>query len=479
MIDIIIPIYNSRKTLENTLSSINDQIIDVDINIYLIDDYSDESYEDIIEKYSNLNINYYKLDENKGPGVAREYGLSKSSGDYIVFLDSDDVFYDNNSISVLYKAITSGEYDVVRSVIYEETDNGVVVWENENIGLHGKIYRREFLNKYDIHFNEYRSNEDVGFNALIRICGANYNDIKDVTYIWCNNKDSITRSNRESYADIDSINYSLNIIWALKQALLKVDQDYQFVVESLLEIYSRYLNASNEDTKKVLIENAEIIFNFINKNNLDNIIRDFSFKERYDSDYVDETIKWVRDNDKSEYKQTLLSDEDYEDQRYHLQLLEQFNSKIVHTVDEYDDLTQKMFGYISPKTEIIAPINATWGCKNVYVGKGTFINSNVTFVDDGKITIGNGVSIGPNVSIITLNHAVNVYDRLNCLVSIKDVNIEDHVWIGAGAIILPGVTIGENSVIGAGSVVTKDVPPNVLAYGNPCKVIKEINQEEK
>ena len=84
-----------------------------------------------------------------------------------------------------------------------------------------------------------------------------------------------------------------------------------------------------------------------------------------------------------------------------------------------------------------------------------------------------------NVSIITLNHAVNVYDRLNCLVSIKDVNIEDHVWIGAGAIILPGVTIGENSVIGAGSVVTKDVPPNVLAYGNPCKVIKEINQEEK
>lgn len=92
----------------------------------------------------------------------------------------------------------------------------------------------------------------------------------------------------------------------------------------------------------------------------------------------------------------------------------------------------------------------------------------------GKITIGNNVSIAPNICIITEEHAIDVAQRLAGLEYTHSVNIGDNVWICAGVLVLPGVTIGANSVIGAGSVVTKDIPPNSLAVGNPCRVIRTL-----
>ena len=94
------------------------------------------------------------------------------------------------------------------------------------------------------------------------------------------------------------------------------------------------------------------------------------------------------------------------------------------------------------------------------------------------VIIGNNVFIAPNVSIITEEHAMNVKQRAEGLEYTHPVHIGDNVWICTGVIVLPGVTIGENSVIGAGSVVPKDIPPNSLAVGNPCKVIRQISQEE-
>ena len=120
---------------------------------------------------------------------------------------------------------------------------------------------------------------------------------------------------------------------------------------------------------------------------------------------------------------------------------------------------------------IIPPFYTEFG-KNTKIGKNVFINSCCRFQDNGGIEIGDNTMIGPNVTIVTVNHVLNPKTRINAFV--KPVIISKNVWIGADCTILPGVTIGENSVIGAGSVVTKDVPDNVVVAGNPAKLIKKI-----
>lgn len=121
------------------------------------------------------------------------------------------------------------------------------------------------------------------------------------------------------------------------------------------------------------------------------------------------------------------------------------------------------------------PIYFCYG-KNINIGEGCYINFNCNFVDDGKITIGNHVMFGPAVIVATVSHPINPNFREYMYAD--PVTIEDNCWIGAGTIICPGVTIGENSVIGAGSVVTKDIPSNSVAVGNPCKVLRTIDEND-
>ncbi|WP_324612474.1 sugar O-acetyltransferase [Massiliimalia timonensis] len=111
------------------------------------------------------------------------------------------------------------------------------------------------------------------------------------------------------------------------------------------------------------------------------------------------------------------------------------------------------------------------------MGEDFFLNVDCKLLDSGKITIGDHVFIAPNVCIITEEHAMDVKQRLEELEYARPVTIGDNVWICAGALILPGVTIGANSIIGAGSVVTKDIPENSLAVGNPCNVSRNISQK--
>lgn len=114
---------------------------------------------------------------------------------------------------------------------------------------------------------------------------------------------------------------------------------------------------------------------------------------------------------------------------------------------------------------------------NIEIGEGTYVNFNCNFVDDSKIIIGKRVLIGPAVTITTVGHPIHPDYR--SYMYADSVTIEDNCWIGAGAIICPGVTIGQNSVIGAGSVVIKDIPANVVAVGNPCRVLRAIGEKDK
>lgn len=141
------------------------------------------------------------------------------------------------------------------------------------------------------------------------------------------------------------------------------------------------------------------------------------------------------------------------------------------------EMMHEIFGSVGEGVWIEPPLTLAFG-KTVTIGEHTYINSNLTLVDDYKINIGKGVLFAPNVTISATGHPVHYKLRPHGEMYSFEVNIGDNVWIGSNVVICPGVTIGENSVIGAGSVVVKDIPANVIAVGNPCKVLREITDRD-
>jgi len=142
------------------------------------------------------------------------------------------------------------------------------------------------------------------------------------------------------------------------------------------------------------------------------------------------------------------------------------------------ELMKQLFGSMGEHVWMEPPIRMAYG-SNTTVGSHVYMNFNLTVIDDYKVTIGNHVMFGPNVTIAVTNHPLHPDVRRDGGMFTLPVVIEDDVWIGSGAIIVPGVTIGRGSVIGAGSVVTKDIPANVIAVGNPCRVLREITERDR
>lgn len=162
-----------------------------------------------------------------------------------------------------------------------------------------------------------------------------------------------------------------------------------------------------------------------------------------------------------------------------LEKLYDFNATRPSEMEKREKLLKEMFGSIGEGCYIEPPFHANWGGKHVYMGKGVYANFNLTLVDDGNIYIGDYVMFGPNVTIATAGHPVEPHLRQRALQYNADIHIGNNVWIGAAAVILPGVSIGDNSVIGAGSVVTKDIPEGVVAVGNPCRVLRKIGEKDR
>ena len=172
-----------------------------------------------------------------------------------------------------------------------------------------------------------------------------------------------------------------------------------------------------------------------------------------------------------------LDDEENMDLQAHTKsLVRKFNTLPPEDMEGREALLKDIFGNVGENVWIVPPLTAAVG-KYVSIGEGTYANMNLTLIDDWQITIGKHVLIGPNVTLCTTGHSIHPKHRADGMYSFP-ITIEDNVWLGANVIVLPGVTIGENSVIGAGSVVTRDIPANVIAFGSPCKVYREINDHD-
>ena len=162
-----------------------------------------------------------------------------------------------------------------------------------------------------------------------------------------------------------------------------------------------------------------------------------------------------------------------------LEKLYDYNATRPSEYEKREALLKEMFAEIGEGCYIEPPFHANWAGKHVHFGNNVYANFNLTLVDDTDIYVGDKVMFGPNVTVATAGHPIDPELRYQAMKYNIPVHIGENVWIGANAVVLPGITIGDNSVIGAGSVVTKDIPPNVIAVGNPCRVLREISEHDK
>ena len=256
-LDIIIPIYNAKKTLKRLLYSIAIQRNAFGFHVYLINDCSDYDYQEEISFFKEyFDITEFKLDKNGGPGVARQYGIDHTNSKYITFMDSDDYLYDPYALTSLYNGIINRECDLLVSNFLYERDNESLVKEKNLIWLHGKVYRRRFLVDNNIHFNDTRANEDNGFNRLVLLNNPRILYIDKLTYVYSDYEESITRRNNRLFKFTGLEGYTYNMYWAMNE-LIKQNKNIDMVAETsigvitamyyyYLELYGKY------DVSKIL-----------------------------------------------------------------------------------------------------------------------------------------------------------------------------------------------------------------------------------
>ena len=167
------------------------------------------------------------------------------------------------------------------------------------------------------------------------------------------------------------------------------------------------------------------------------------------------------------------------EQLAYLDRLYEFNHTRPSELEKREALLRGLFAELGENCYIEPPLHTNWGGRHVHFGSNIYANFNLTLVDDTHIYVGDCTLFGPNVVVATAGHPLWPPLRAQGYQYNAPVRIGKNCWIGAGAILVPGVTVGDNAVIGAGSVVTRDIPPNTLAVGNPCRVLREINEHDR
>lgn len=162
-----------------------------------------------------------------------------------------------------------------------------------------------------------------------------------------------------------------------------------------------------------------------------------------------------------------------------LEKLYDFNATRPTEYEKRTRLLKEMFAELGENCYIEPPLHSNFGGHHVHFGKNVYANFDLTLVDDTHIYVGDHTMFGPNVIVATAGHPILPELRKEGYQYNASVHIGKNCWIGAGAVILPGITIGDNVVVGAGSIVTKDLPDNVVAVGNPCRVLRKVNEHDK
>lgn len=154
-----------------------------------------------------------------------------------------------------------------------------------------------------------------------------------------------------------------------------------------------------------------------------------------------------------------------------------YNQLLPREMEKRQQLIRQILGDIGDGFQIESPFHCDFGY-NIHIGKNFYANYNFVILDEAPVTIGDHVFIAPDCGLYTAGHPINATQRNEGLEYAKPITIGNHVWIGGGVKVMPGVTIGNNVVIGSGSIVTKDIPDGVIAAGNPCKIIREIDAKD-
>ena len=163
----------------------------------------------------------------------------------------------------------------------------------------------------------------------------------------------------------------------------------------------------------------------------------------------------------------------------YLDLMDEYNRTPRRLQKERGEMLKKLFAEVGENCYIESPYFANWGGHHVHLGSNVYANAGLKLVDDTHIYIGDYTMLGPNVTIATAGHPIDPELRRRGLQYNLPVRIGRNCWLGAGVIVMPGVTIGDNTVIGAGSIVTKDIPANVVAVGNPCRILRPLGQHDR
>ena len=269
MIDIIIPAYNAHKTIKKTLLSICVQNISKDINVYIIDDHSDEPYDYLIDEFSKyLNLKIERLNKKSGPGVARNRGLEISNSEYVMFIDSDDEFVNCYSIEILLREIK--DYDLAIGILIQELDDGSLDYiSNHDRCLHAKLYKRDIINKYNLRFPNLTRHEDSAFHELYLMSNPKTNLVDEYVYLYRFNHESLTR-NKSGYEDYH--NYELlceATKYVIEESLknnFKMSNIESTITSVLVYLYYEYQKFYNEEYSDKIYEWMKLIVMFYKDN---------------------------------------------------------------------------------------------------------------------------------------------------------------------------------------------------------------------
>lgn len=259
-IDIIIPAYKAQDTILRTLSSIAEQEILEDLEVTIVNDADGIGYDEYVKMFSPyMKVKELTMPENAGPGEARQYGINNTSNPFITFIDADDTFSGRFALKILrLNMISDPRIACVFSNFLEDQQQAYIQHPNDSVWMFGKLYKRDFINKYKIHFppENSRSNEDGFFNTLCKLYQNENEQIKfipDITYYWCFKEDSITRKDNANYSYNGSfIGYCNNQINALKEAEKRVPFNGEVMKQKVLvlcNLYEYFLETQRSDPR--------------------------------------------------------------------------------------------------------------------------------------------------------------------------------------------------------------------------------------